>query len=175
MEIEIILIRPVRTLGEIAEIFKVKAGYARHYLLARKLAIRLTEANKQLIEAQKHDLKQKDEQAKSEAAITNNIINNKELVFIRQSADDGKLFGSVTNKEIAESLSKICSYKISHLNIVLDKPIKSTGVFTVEVSLHPSLIAKVTVIVARSESEAQDYKMDNKQTDINFTEDEVAQ
>ncbi|XVN42120.1 MAG: 50S ribosomal protein L9 [Candidatus Rickettsia vulgarisii] len=170
---EVILIKPVRTLGKIAQIFNVKNGYARNYLFPNKLAIRATEANKQLIEAQRHDLEQKDEQIRSEAAVINNIIDNKELVFIRQSADDGRLFGSVTNKEIAENLSQISSHQISYLSIVLDKPIKSTGVFTVEVRLHASLSANITVIVARSESEAQDYARDNK-SDVITAEDGIA-
>ncbi|MCC8416971.1 MAG: 50S ribosomal protein L9 [Rickettsia endosymbiont of Bryobia graminum] len=171
---EVILIKPIRTLGKIAQIFNVKDGYARNYLFPNKLAIRATEANKQLIETQKHDLEQKDEQARSEANVINNVINNKELVFIRQSADDGRLFGSVNNKEIAENLSQICSQQISHLNIILDKPIKSTGVFTVEVRLHASLSANVIVIVARSESEAQDYARDKNQNDVTVAEDGVA-
>lgn len=171
---EVILVKPVRTLGKIAQIFNVKNGYARNYLFPNKLAIRATEANKQLIDTQKHELEQKDEQLRSEATVINNIISDKELVFIRQSADDGRLFGSVTNKEIAENLSQVSSHQISHLSIVLDKPIKSTGVFVVEIRLHANLSTNVTVIVARSESEAQDYARDNKQSDV-VAEDNVSE
>ncbi|MCC8416438.1 MAG: 50S ribosomal protein L9 [Rickettsia endosymbiont of Gnoriste bilineata] len=163
---EVILIKPVRKLGKIAEILKVKRGFARNYLIPRKLAIRATEINKQFIETQKHDLEEKDLKIRSEAEAINNIISSKELVFIRQSSDDGRLFGSVNNKEIAESLSKTSSQLISHLNIILNKPIKSTGVFVVEVRLHADLSTNITVIVARSESEAQDYARSNKQDAI---------
>ncbi|WP_341750524.1 50S ribosomal protein L9 [Candidatus Tisiphia endosymbiont of Sialis lutaria] len=163
---EVILIKPVRKLGKIAEILKVKRGFARNYLIPRKLAIRATEINKQFIETQKHDLEEKDLKIRSEAEAINNIISSKELVFIRQSSDDGRLFGSVNNKEIAESLSKTSSQLISHLNIILNKPIKSTGVFVVEVRLHADLSTNITVIVARSESEAQDYARINKQDAI---------
>ncbi|MCC8371675.1 MAG: 50S ribosomal protein L9 [Rickettsia endosymbiont of Pseudomimeciton antennatum] len=160
---EVILIKPVRKLGKIAEILKVKRGFARNYLIPKKLAIRATEPNKQFIEAQKHELEAKDLKIRSEAEAINNIIGGKELVFIRQSADDGRLFGSVNNKEIAESLSKISLQPISHLNIILKKPIKSTGAFIVEVRLHAEISTNITVIVARSESEAQDYSRSNKQ------------
>ncbi len=163
---EVILIKPVRKLGKIAEILKVKKGFARNYLIPRKLAIRATEINKQFIETQKHDLEEKDLKIRYEAEAINNIISSKELVFIRQSSDDGRLFGSVNNKEIAESLSKASSQLISHLNIILNKPIKSTGVFVVEVRLHADLSTNITVIVARSESEAQDYARSNKQDAI---------
>ncbi|WP_425363870.1 50S ribosomal protein L9 [Candidatus Tisiphia endosymbiont of Hybos culiciformis] len=167
---EVILIKPVRKLGKIAEILKVKRGFARNYLIPRKLAIRATELNKQFIETQKHDLEEKDLKIRSEAEAINNIISSKELVFIRQSADDGRLFGSVNNKEIAESLSKASSQSISHLNIILKKPIKSTGAFVVEVRLHADLSTNITVIVARSESEAQDYARINKQDATSPTE-----
>ena len=72
----------------------------------------------------------------------------------------------MNNKEISESLSKTSSQLISHLNIILNKPIKSTGVFVVEVRLHADLSTNITVIVARSESEAQDYARSNKQDAI---------
>lgn len=100
----------------------------------------------------------------------NNVISGKELIFIKQSADDGRLFGSVNNKEIAESLSKASLHLISHLSIILENPIKSTGVFVVEVRLHAELGTNITVIVARSESEAQDYSRNNKQDTIDLLE-----
>jgi large subunit ribosomal protein L9 len=164
---EVILVKPVRKLGKIAETIKVKNGFARNYLLPKKLAIRATEFNKQLIETQKHDLEAKDKEVRSEAEMINSVINAQELIFIRQSADDGRLFGSVSSKDIAEILSKTSSHLISYLNITLDKPIKSTGIFTVEVRLHAELTANVTVIVARSQSEAQEYSKNNQcHTDV---------
>ncbi len=163
----VILVKPVRQLGKIAEIFEVKDGFARNYLFPNKLAIRATEANKQLIINQKHELEVKDKTVKSEASIINDSISGQELVFIRQSADDGRLFGSVNSKEIAEHLFNISSHPISYSNIILDKPIKSTGVFVVEIRLHAELSTNITVIVARSESEAQNYSREaNKHTAI---------
>lgn len=154
---EVILIKPVRKLGKIGEIYKVAAGFGRNYLLPQKLAVRATELNKEFIAKQKHELEAKDQQIKAEVIKTNELIQNQKLTFIRQTSEDGKLFGSVSSKEIADQLSENVSYSISHLNIVLDKQIKSTGLYLVEVRLHPELSTKVTVIVARSESEIQDY------------------
>lgn len=159
---EVILIKPVRKLGRIGEVHKVADGFGRNYLLPQKLAVRATEFNKDLIIQQKHELEEKDRQIKEEIAKINELIKEQKLVFIRQTSDDGKLFGSVNNKEIAEQLSKNVSYPISHLNINLDKQIKSTGLYTVEVRLHPELSTDVTVVVARSESEIQDYLRDQK-------------
>jgi large subunit ribosomal protein L9 len=163
---EVILVKPVRKLGKIAEVVKVRNGFARNYLIPQQLAVRATESNKKIIETQKHDLELKDSQIKSKTEIINQAIQNQELVFIKQSADDGRLFGSVSNKEIAEALSKISLHPISYLNVVLDKPIKSVGGFTIEIRLHAELSTSIMVIVARSESEALNYSLNNKQDDI---------
>ncbi|AJQ51407.1 MAG: 50S ribosomal protein L9 [Rickettsia conorii subsp. raoultii] len=159
---EIILIKPVRKLGKIGDILKVADGFGRNYLLPQKLAIRATEPNKELIVKQKNKFEAKDKQIREEVEKINALIKDQKLVFIRQTSDDGKLFGSVTNKEIADKLSESVSYNISHSNIILDKQIKSTGIYTVEIRLHAELNAIVTVIVARSESEAQDYLREQK-------------
>ncbi|AFC73734.1 50S ribosomal protein L9 [Rickettsia montanensis] len=159
---EVILIKPVRKLGKIGDILKVADGFGRNYLLPQKLAIRATEPNKELIVKQKHEFEAKDKQIREEVEKINALIKDQKLVFIRQTSDDGKLFGSVTSKEIADKLSKNVFYNISHSNIILDKQIKSTGIYTVEIRLHAELNAIVTVIVARSESEAQDYLREQK-------------
>ncbi|WP_375326981.1 50S ribosomal protein L9 [Candidatus Tisiphia endosymbiont of Nemotelus uliginosus] len=170
---EVILVKPVRHLGKIAEICEVKNGFARNYLFPNKLAIRATVHNKQIIADQKYELEIKDDKSRTEASIISNNINGKEIMFIRQSAEDGRLFGSVNSKEIAEALSKISDHPIAYSNIVLDKPIKTTGVFVVEVRLHAELSSNITVIVARTESEAQDYSRDNRQFDEDATKHSV--
>ena len=124
---EIILVKPVRKLGKIGEILKVKNGFGRNYLIPQKLAIRATELNKQLIVQQKHEFEEKDKKVMSDAETISNLIKGKDLIFIRQSADDGRLFGSVSSKEIAENLSKIASHPISYLHVVLDKQINQRG------------------------------------------------
>ncbi|MCC8418772.1 MAG: 50S ribosomal protein L9 [Rickettsia endosymbiont of Glossina mortisans submortisans] len=159
---EIILIKPVRKLGKIGDMLKVADGFGRNCLLPQKLAIRATGPNKELIVKQKHEFEAKDKQIREKVEKINALIKDQKLVFIRQTSDDGKLFGSVTNKEIADKLSKNVSYNIAHSNIILDKQIKSTGIYTVEIRLHAELNAIVTVIVARSESEAQDYLREQK-------------
>lgn len=159
---EVILVKPIRKLGKIADVLKVKNGFARNYLIPKKLAIRATELNKQYIEDQKHKLEEQEGQIRSKLEVINDVIRDKELFFVRQSAEDGRLFGSVSNKEIAESLSKVSEYSIPYLTIALEKPIKSLGVFNIEVRLHAELSANVIVIVARSESEAREYSLNNK-------------
>ncbi|WP_341790296.1 50S ribosomal protein L9 [Rickettsia endosymbiont of Polydrusus tereticollis] len=159
---EIILIKPVRKLGRIGEILKIADGFGRNYLLPQKLAVRATELNKELIVQQKHELEKQDKTIKEEVEKVNDLIKGQKLIFIRQSSDDGKLFGSVSNKEIAEKLTEITAHPISHLNVTLDKQIKSTGVFAIEIRLHAELSTWVKVVVARSESESQSFLLENK-------------
>ncbi|MFY9589325.1 50S ribosomal protein L9 [Rickettsia endosymbiont of Halotydeus destructor] len=159
---EVILIKPVRKLGKIGEIFKVASGFGRNYLLPQKLAVRATEFNKNLIIEQKHELEETDKVIKEEVEKVNSLIKDQKLIFIRQASDDGKLFGSVSNKEIAEKLTESTSHPISYLNVILDKQIKSTGISSVEIRLHAELSTKVTIIVARSESESQSFLQESK-------------
>ncbi len=151
---ELILVKPVKKLGKIGELVKVKSGFGRNYLIPQNFAIRATENNKKLIEQQKHEFEAKNTEAKADSAVLAKVIEGKELSFIRQSADDGRLFGSVNNKEIAQSLSTTIAKQIDRSCVVLENPIKSTGVFVVEIALHAEVSTHVLVTVARSESEA---------------------
>jgi large subunit ribosomal protein L9 len=151
---EVILVKPVRKVGKIGELIRVKNGFARNYLIPKNLAIRATETNKQLIEKKKAEFEAKNTQARLEAESIAKMVVDKELIFIKQSSDDGRLFGSVTNKEIASALTKLVSYNISYSNIPIEAQIKSTGVFIVEIMLHAEVTVPVLIVVARSESEA---------------------
>ena len=153
---EVILVKPVRKLGKIGEIVKVKNGFGRNYLIPQKLAIRAIESNKHLIEQQKSEFEAKNAQAKLDAEIVAKTIANKNLIFIRQAAEDGKLFGSVTNKEIAQLITQTTAHKVLYFNILLETSIKSLGVFAVEVMLHSEVIAPVIIAIARTEAEAED-------------------
>ncbi len=154
---EVILVNPVRKLGKIGDILNVADGFARNYLIPKKLAIRATESNRKTIEEKKHEFELKDQKVKSEAEITNALIQDRELIFIKQAADDGRLFGSVSNKDVAMRLSEISGHQILPSTIVLDKPVKSVGCFVISVRLHAELSADVIVVVARTESEAQEH------------------
>ena len=153
---EVILIKPIKKLGKIGNLVKVKNGFGRNWLIPQGLAIRATEKNKQLIESQKHELEEKNIKAKEEANQLARKIDGKDLLFIRQSAADGRLFGSVSNKEIAKELSDIASCEIPFAAVDLEAPLKAIGAYNVEIHLHHDVTANIAVIIARTESEAQD-------------------
>jgi len=150
---ELILVKPVRKLGRIGDIVKVKNGFGRNYLIPQNLAIRASKINKELIEQQKHEFEANNLKTKLEAENNSLLIVNKDLIFIRQSSDDGKLFGSVSNKEIAKKLSEIAGCEVTHANILLEAPLKLAGIYSVEILLHPEVSTNILVVIARSESE----------------------
>jgi large subunit ribosomal protein L9 len=147
----VILLEHVDDLGTVGQTVKVKDGYARNYLLPRKLACPATEKNqnyyRSLIESKLKKLAkakaQADQQAEQLSAVT--------LEFVRKSRDqDARLFGSVTNSDVAVALSAK-GYEIDRKRIALSEPIKRLGDFTATVRLHPEVVATITVKVLPEE------------------------
>ena len=169
---QVVLVKSVRKLGKVGEIVNVKTGFGRNYLIPQKIAIRATEENMKLIENKRHEYEAKDLQARKDAEVFNHTIAGTELIFVRQAAIDGKLFGSVSSKDISNQLFEKFNSKIEYSNILLEAPIKSSGVYKVEILLHADIHADVIVAVAKSEVEATDAikNFKNKKDDKELTE-----
>lgn len=153
---EVILTKSVKKLGKVGDTVKVKSGYGRNYLLPNELAIRATKSNIALFEEQKKVLAANNEEAKSKASVASKKMENKNIIFILQAAADGRLFGSVSTKLIAHKLSGESGFSLNYSNIILDHPIKFTGVYPVEIAYHAEVHGTINVVAARSESEAQE-------------------
>ena len=155
---EVILLEKVKHLGEMGAVVSVKPGYARNFLIPRKKALRATDTNKQFFLDRKTEL-QADSSAKlDKAQEIHAIIDKNFITIIGQAAEDGKLFGSVSPRDIASKVSDTLSQSISHSEIALEKPIKYIGIHEVNIALHTELQAVVYVNVARTTSEAEDTK-----------------
>jgi large subunit ribosomal protein L9 len=150
---EVVLLEPVRKLGKIGEIVDVKTGYAKNFLLPKKKALRATKDNLAVFEAQKSDLHARNQQAKENAEKVVALLVGKSITIVRQSSADGKLFGSVTSKDIAKLLSDAIA-PVSQADVMLGDPIKKTGVFKVEVSPYADVSAEILINIARSADEA---------------------
>lgn len=159
---EVVLIKAVNRLGRVGDIVSVRDGFGRNYLIPQQFAIRATEANKKMIEQKRHELEAKNAAEKEVAISLVEKIKGTDLIFIRQSSDDGKLFGSVSNKEIAKALSSASGQVISHNAIIIDAPIKLLGANVVHVMLHPEVSTEILVAIGRSESEAHDMVKNHK-------------
>lgn len=157
---QVILTKSVKKLGKIGDVVSVKSGYGRNYLLPNDFAIRATEDNMALFEEQKKSLAASNEELKKKASVAAKRMENKNVTFILQAAADGRLFGSVSAKLIADRLSEESGFDLNYSNIVLDQPIKFTGVYPLEIAYHAEIHGNINVVAARSDSEAQELIME---------------
>ena len=150
---KILLREDVDNLGGRGEIVRVKAGYARNYLLPQKLATLATKGNINSIEKERSALLKKAATEKSTAEAQSEQMKDISLSFERKTGEAGALFGSVTSMDIAEAL-KAKGYEIDRRKIVLKDAIKETGDFTVGVKLHREVTLQIPVTVVSEGGEA---------------------
>ena len=151
---EIILLERIEKLGSIGDVVTVKDGYARNFLLPNKKALRANEANRKVFEANRERLEAENAARRDEAAKSGADVDGTELVLIRASSNSGQLYGSVNVRDIADAL-KDKGFDINKSQIILERPIKTLGVFDVKVALHPEVHVMVKANVARSDDEAE--------------------
>jgi large subunit ribosomal protein L9 len=151
---EVILLERVAKLGQMGDVVRVRDGFGRNYLLARGKALRATEENKKRFESQKIELETRNLELKSEAEAVAESLDGLSVVMLRQSGESGVLYGSVSTRDIAEALTAE-GFHVSRSQITLNAPIKTLGLHTVPVVLHPEVSVTVTVNVARSAEEAE--------------------
>lgn len=151
---EVILLEHVEKLGKMGDIVNVKSGYARNYLLPQNKALRATDANKAVYEKQKADLEAHNKALFDEASKKAEALQGFSAVLIRQAAETGQLYGSVTIRDIAAAI-KDAGYEVERRCVYLEKPIKDLGIYEVKLNLHPEVSQKITVNVARTEDEAR--------------------
>jgi large subunit ribosomal protein L9 len=143
----VLLREDIDDLGARGEIVKVKAGYARNYLLPRKLAVQATASNVKQIEQERARLLKKEATERASAEAQAGQLGALRLDFERRVGEHGILYGSVTSMDIAEAL-KERGYEIDRRRINLREPIKETGEFTVPVRLHRDVTVEIPVVVA---------------------------
>lgn len=151
---EIILLERVAKLGQMGEVVRVRDGYGRNFLLPRGKALRATAANKARFADQRAQLETRNLSAKADAASVAEKLDGTAYVLIRQAGDSGSLYGSVSARDVAASLTA-AGFTIDKGQIVINAPIKTLGLYTLNVVLHPEVDCKITVNVARSAEEAE--------------------
>jgi large subunit ribosomal protein L9 len=150
---EVMLLERIEKLGLMGDVVKVKAGYARNYLLPQKKAVRATEANRKKFEEQRSQLEATNLELRKEAEKVAARMGELMIVLIRQAGEAGQLYGSVNARDIAEGVTE-AGFTVRRQQVWLNEPIKALGTHPVSVSLHPEVIVEVTINVARSEDEA---------------------
>jgi large subunit ribosomal protein L9 len=150
---EVILLERVPKLGQMGEVVRVKDGFARNFLLPKGKALRATDANRARFEGMKVELEARNLAAKSEAEKIAVKLDGKGIVILRQAAEGGQLYGSVTTRDIAGGLGTE-GFTVNRSQIALNAPIKAIGLHKVPVMLHPEIEVSITVTVARTADEA---------------------
>ena len=145
---EVILREDVEKLGTRGQLVKVAPGYARNFLLPKKLALAATESNKKILEQERQAHLRKEAKLVSDAGELAKLMANVSVTISQKAGENDQLFGSVTSKDIAEALEKQ-GYTIERRKIVLEEPIKTLGEFKVTVRLHREVPAEITVHVVK--------------------------
>ena len=152
---EIILLERIEKLGAIGDVVTVKDGYPLNFLLPNKKALRSNNANKAVFEANRARIEAENAARRGDAEKAAEGVNGKQIVLIRQSSNSGQLYGSVAVRDVVDALHADGVTNVTKAMVVLERPIKTLGVFDVKVALHPEVAVTVTVNVARSPEEAE--------------------
>ena len=151
---EVILLERIEKLGQMGDIVKVKPGFARNYLLPQAKALRSNKENLALFESRRVQLEAANLKRKEEAEQIAAKMEGLKLVIVRQAAETGQLYGSVTGRDIRDAIRE-AGYTIERRQVVLDQPLKEIGSFDIRIILHPDVSRMVNVMVARSAEEAE--------------------
>ena len=151
---QVILLERVAKLGQMGEVVKVKDGYARNYLLPQGKALRANESNIKSFEAKKAQLEAQNLETRKEAEAVGVKLDGQTYIIIRSASDSGALYGSVTTRDAAEAATA-GGFTVNRGQVVLDKPIKDLGIHSVSVVLHPEVVVRINLNVARSPEEAE--------------------
>lgn len=151
---EVILIEHVEKLGKMGDKVSVKTGYARNYLLPQKKALRATEANLAVFEKQRKELEAHNKALLEKALEKAEALKGYCATLVRQAAETGQLYGSVSVRDIAVAL-KEGGHIVERRQVYLENAMKDLGVYEVKLNLHPEVAQIILVNVARTEDEAK--------------------
>ena len=151
---EVILLEHVEKLGRMGDKVNVKNGYARNYLLPQGKALRATDTNMAYFEAQKAALEAHNQELFETASKLAESLNGFNAVLIRQAAETGQLYGSVTIRDIAAAI-KDSGFDVARRYVYLEKPIKDLGIYQVKLNLHPEVSQTILINIARTSEEAK--------------------
>lgn len=144
---KVILVEDVPKLGKRGSVVEVADGYARNYLLPRKLAVLATEERLEELNREKAREERKKQKELEEARKLARILEGSTITLVARAGEGGKLFGSITNKEIAQAIENTFHISIDRRKIELEEPLKVLGSYPVILRLHPEVQAKITVEV----------------------------
>lgn len=147
---EVILREDVEKLGTRGQIVKVAAGYARNFLLPKRLAMAASEANRKVVEQERQAHLRREAREKAAAQELSNMMQGLSVTIAQKAGEQEQLFGSVTSKDIVEALERQ-NYHIDRRKIHLETPIKQLGEYKIPVRLHHDVTVDITLNVVRED------------------------
>jgi large subunit ribosomal protein L9 len=147
---EVILREDIEKLGARGQVVKVAPGYARNFLLPKRLAVAASAANKKIVEQERQSHLRKEAKLKVDAEDLSKLLTGVSVTITQKAGENDQLFGSVTSKDVSEALAAK-NYTIDRRKIVLEDSIRQLGEFKVQVKLHKDVTAEITVVVAKEE------------------------
>jgi large subunit ribosomal protein L9 len=172
---QVILLERIAKLGQMGDTVRVRDGFARNFLLPKGKALRATAANKERFEHERVHLEARNLERRSEAQAVGEKLDGKSFTAIRQAGETGQLYGSVTTRDIADAIGAD-GFSVNRTQVDLNLPIKSIGLHTVKIVLHPEVVVSVTLNVARSadeaERQARGETLNQRDTGFEFEPDE---
>ncbi len=147
---DVILREDVEKLGTRGQLVKVAPGYARNFLLPKKMAVAATESNKKIVEQERQAYLRREAKVVGEAGDLAKLMEAVVVTISQKAGENGQLFGSVTSKDIADAL-EAQGYTIERRKVALEEPIKSLGEFKVPLKLHRDVTVEIAVNVVKEE------------------------
>ena len=152
--VDVILLERVERLGQIGDVVKVRPGFARNFLLPKQKALRATAENRAVFESRKAKIMAENLTRRKDAEDAAARMGDLKLYLVRQAGESGQLYGSVTARDISDAVTE-AGFQVNRTQIVIDRPIKTTGLSKVRLSLHPEVSLTATVSVAQTMEEAK--------------------
>mgnify|MGYP001164031527 FL=1 len=149
---EIILLENIINLGNIGDKVTVKNGYGRNFLLKQGKALRFNKENQDLVNKRKDELKKKNNEIKNEFKEIAKLIENKTFTFVKESKENGELYGSIKPKEITNLIKEKAKADVSPSQIILKDELNKIGIFKVEVNFHSEVKAIISVKIDKIQS-----------------------
>lgn len=150
---EVILLERIARLGNVGDMVNVKNGYARNFLIPNSKALRASEANKKLFEERRAEIEAKNAEIKAKAEEIAKTLDGFKLTLTRQASQEGKLYGSISVRDIEVSLND-AGHQVQKSQIMMSDALKYTGEHKIRISLHADVVAIITVDVQKVEEDA---------------------
>ena len=149
---EVILLENIINLGNIGDKVKVKNGYGRNFLVKQGKALRFNKDNQELVNTKKDELNRKNNEIKNKYKEVTNKINNKTFTFIKESKENGELYGSIKPKEITNLIKEKVNAEVSPSQIILKDNLNKLGLFKIDINFHSEVKANISIKIDKIQS-----------------------